>query len=111
MPTVKLTKTAIEGIEAPDPSGRQAIYWDTVERGFGVLVSGTTKAKTFIAQRRLRGGRSYPPADGGRRARLRQGRGRAAQGAPLARRAGAGPGPDGRAAEGQGRAATGKCRK
>src|SRR5216684_3454549 len=55
MPTLKLTKTAIEGIVAPDPSGRQAIYWDTTERGFGVLVSGTTKAKTFIAQRRLRG--------------------------------------------------------
>jgi hypothetical protein len=27
MPTIKLTKRAVEGLKAPDPSGRQSLYW------------------------------------------------------------------------------------
>jgi integrase len=58
MPAVKLTKAAIERIKAPDPSGKQAIVWDTDLKGFGLLVSGTTSSKSYIAQRRLPDGRS-----------------------------------------------------
>jgi integrase len=58
MPMQKLTKAAIDRIKAPDPSGKQVIYWDGELRGFGVLASGTTGAKSFIAQRRLPDGRT-----------------------------------------------------
>lgn len=58
MATAKLTKAAVERIEAPDPSGKQMIHWDAELRGFGVLASGTTTAKSYIAQRRLPDGRS-----------------------------------------------------
>src|SRR5712671_6142006 len=53
MPRLKLTEKEIERLDAPDPSGRQTIYWDTQMHGFGVLVSGKSDAKTFVAQRRL----------------------------------------------------------
>jgi integrase len=55
MPTAKLTRRSIENLPAPHPSGRQTIFWDQGLRGFGVLVSGTTTAKTFIVQRKIRG--------------------------------------------------------
>jgi integrase len=61
VPTLKLTKAEVERIEAPDPSGKQVIYWDAGKRalpGFGVLVSGTTSTKSYIAQRRLPDGRT-----------------------------------------------------
>jgi integrase len=58
MPTVKLTKDKIGKIETPDPSGKQVIVWDTELAGFGLLVSGKTDSKTFIAQRRLPDGRT-----------------------------------------------------
>jgi integrase len=58
MPTLKLTKTTIERIRAPDPSGRQVIHWDAELKGFGILASGTTTAKSYIAQRRLPDGRA-----------------------------------------------------
>jgi hypothetical protein len=58
MAAVKLTKAAVERIEAPDPSGKQVIHWDAELRGFGVLASGTTTAKSYIAQRRLPDGRT-----------------------------------------------------
>ena len=58
MPTVKLTKGAVEKIPAPDPSGKQVICWDAELRGFGVLASGTTTAKSYIVQRRLPDGRT-----------------------------------------------------
>jgi integrase len=57
MPNIKLTERTIERLPAPNPSGKQVLYWDKDLRGFGVLVSGTTSAKTFIAQRRLPDGR------------------------------------------------------
>jgi integrase len=56
MPKIKLTVKAIERFPAPDPSGRQALHWDTELRGFGVLCSGKTGAKTYIVQRDLPGG-------------------------------------------------------
>src|ERR1700693_405368 len=58
MPTLKLTKSAVEKIEAPDPSGKQVIYWDAELRGFGVLASGSTTTKSYIAQRRLPDGKT-----------------------------------------------------
>lgn len=57
MPKIKLTERAIERLRAPHPDGKQTLYWDTELKGFGVLVSGTTNAKTYIAQRRLPNGR------------------------------------------------------
>lgn len=53
MPTIKLTKYAVERIDAPTPSGKQVLFWDAELRGFGVLVSGKSTAKTYVAQRRL----------------------------------------------------------
>jgi integrase len=55
MPTVKLTEKKIEKLKAPDPSGKQVIHWDDELRGFGILCSGVSNAKTFIVQRALRG--------------------------------------------------------
>ena len=55
MPTIDLTKRAVDRLPAPDPSGRQALYWDKGQRGFGVLVSGTTTSKSYIAQRKIKG--------------------------------------------------------
>ena len=40
MPNLKLTKTAITRLKAPDPSGKQTLHWDTELKGFGVLCSG-----------------------------------------------------------------------
>jgi hypothetical protein len=49
MPTIKLTKGQLKRIKAPDPSGKQKIVWDAELKGFGVLISGVTATKTFIA--------------------------------------------------------------
>jgi integrase len=57
MPTIKLTKSTISRLHAPDPSGKQRLYWDTELKGFGVLVSGTTNGRTYVAQRTLPGGK------------------------------------------------------
>jgi len=61
----KLTKAAVERIEAPDSSGRQTITWDAELRGFGVLASGTTTAKSYIVQRRLPDGKTRRLTVGG----------------------------------------------
>ncbi|MCH7554280.1 MAG: tyrosine-type recombinase/integrase [Chloroflexi bacterium] len=53
MPKLKLTKTAIDRIK--QVPGKQTLHWDTELTGFGVLVSGKTKAKTFIVQRDVKG--------------------------------------------------------
>jgi integrase len=55
VPTVNLTEKKIERLKAPDQSGKQVIHWDDELRGFGVLCSGVSNAKTFIVQRALRG--------------------------------------------------------
>jgi integrase len=58
MPTLRLTRAAIERIKAPTASRKQVPYWDTELRGFGVLASGTSAAKSYIVQRRLPDGRT-----------------------------------------------------
>src|SRR5258705_2572061 len=57
MPTIKLTERAINKLPAPDPSGKQTLHWDAELKGFAVLCSGTTNAKTYIVQRMLPDGR------------------------------------------------------
>jgi integrase len=56
MATIKLIEKKVRGLPAPDPSGKQKVYWDAtpdVPRGFGLLVSGTTTAKSFIVERAI----------------------------------------------------------
>jgi integrase len=55
---IKLTKAAIAKLPAPDPSGKQKLYWDTELVGFGLLCSGVSAAKSFMVQRDLPGGRT-----------------------------------------------------
>ncbi len=55
MPSLTLTKASIAALVAPDPSGRQQLYWDAEIKGFAVLVSGVSDAKTFEAQGLLDG--------------------------------------------------------
>jgi hypothetical protein len=55
MPRLKLTARAVEKLAAPDPSGKQVLHWDTELKGFGVLCSGVTNAKTYIVQRDING--------------------------------------------------------
>ena len=52
---MKLTEKAIRALAAPDPSGKQKLYWDDEPKGFGVLCSGVTRTKTFILQRPVNG--------------------------------------------------------
>jgi integrase len=49
--TSKLTKARISAFTAPDPSGKQTIHWDSEVRGFGILCSGISGAKSFVVQR------------------------------------------------------------
>jgi integrase len=58
MPKTKLTQTAVERLKAPDPSGKQVLYWDAELKGFGVLCSGVSNARTYVVQRDLPDGRS-----------------------------------------------------
>jgi integrase len=59
MPRTKLTQHVIDKrLRAPHASGRQVIYWDDALRGFGVLLSGVTSARTFVVQRDLPDGRT-----------------------------------------------------
>jgi integrase len=79
MPKIKITDRAIERLKAPAPTGRQTLYWDAELRGFGVLVSGVTNAKSYVVQRDV-GGRTrritiaptnvLPAAEARRRAEL-----------------------------------------
>src|SRR5947208_175319 len=56
MPTLKLTRGAVERIKSPHPSHKQVLYWDTELRGFGLLVSGKSTVRTYVVQRRLANG-------------------------------------------------------
>ena len=58
MPRLKLTERTLAKIKAPDPSGRQVLFWDTELRGFAILASGVSNARTFIVQRDLPNGRT-----------------------------------------------------
>jgi integrase len=56
MSKIKLTERTLSKIKAPTPSGKQTLHWDSELRGFAVLASGVTNAKTYIAQRDLPSG-------------------------------------------------------
>jgi integrase len=63
MATARMTKADVDGLAAPDPSGKQQIYWaeqpkngPPKHQGLGVLVSGTTGAKSWVAQAKLPNG-------------------------------------------------------
>ena len=58
MPRTKLTQHAIAKLQAPTATGKQVPYWDTDLKGFGILCSGVSNAKTYIVQRDLPGGKS-----------------------------------------------------
>lgn len=58
MPRCKLTEKAIAKLRAPTASGKQEAYWDTELRGFAVLCSGVSNAKSYIVQRDLPGGKT-----------------------------------------------------
>src|SRR5262249_29971395 len=55
MPRKKLTEKSVSALKAPDPSGRQVMFWDTELRGFGVRVSGTTNDKGYVVQKAING--------------------------------------------------------
>jgi integrase len=52
---IKLTKARVDREGAPHKSGKQFIVWDSEIRGFGLLISGTTNAKSYIVQRDVNG--------------------------------------------------------
>jgi hypothetical protein len=55
---MRFTERTIAKLEAPDPSGRQVIHWDSDNPGFGVLISGVNPMMSYIAQRKLPDGRT-----------------------------------------------------
>jgi integrase len=57
MPTIRFTEKAIDRLAAPDPSGKQMLHWDSELKGFGVLCSGTSGAKSYVVQHALHDGR------------------------------------------------------
>ena len=58
MPKIKLTQKAVDKLKAPTPSAAPVLVWDTGLKGFGLLISGKTATRTYIAQRDLPGGRT-----------------------------------------------------
>jgi integrase len=51
--SIKLTEKSVARLIAPTASGKQEIHWDLEQPGFGVLCSGVSETKTFIAQTRI----------------------------------------------------------
>lgn len=58
MPRTKLTERAVAGLRAPTRSGRQEVHWDETLPGFGVLLSGKTASRAYVAQRDLPSGKT-----------------------------------------------------
>ena len=56
MAKLKLTEKAVARLKAPTTSGKQELFWDSELTGFGLLVSGVSTSKTYIAQRQLPNG-------------------------------------------------------
>jgi integrase len=54
----KITEKAIAKMRAPDPSGKQKLHWDSELHGFGILCSGVSNSRTYVAQRDLPDGRT-----------------------------------------------------
>jgi integrase len=54
MPRIKLSEKVVSRLRAPTKSGKPILYWDFGNRqaipGFGVLCSGKTSKRTYIAQ-------------------------------------------------------------
>ena len=57
MPKLHLNERAVARLVAPDPSGKDVLYWSLERKGFGVRCSGTTNVKMYIVQRDLPGGK------------------------------------------------------
>lgn len=55
MPQISLTEKSVRRLVAPDPSGKQVLYWDSGLAGFGVLCSGTSAAKTYVVRGSVHG--------------------------------------------------------
>jgi integrase len=55
---VKLTERMLHKLLAPDPSGKQALHWDSELKGFAVLCSGVSNSRTYVVQRGLPGGKN-----------------------------------------------------
>lgn len=53
----RLNKRFVDRVSAPTASGNQEIYWCRDTKGFGLLVSGVTTQKTFVAQTKLKSGK------------------------------------------------------
>jgi hypothetical protein len=58
MAQLKLTEKAIAKMPAPDPSGKQVLHWDTELKGFAILCSGVSNARTYVVQRTLPSGKT-----------------------------------------------------
>ena len=61
MPTMKFTKGSVEDLPAPDPSGKQTLYWaeGNTTPGLGILVSGVSKkTKSWVCQGNLPNGKA-----------------------------------------------------
>jgi Arm DNA-binding domain len=56
MPKIKLTQKAVDKQKAPTASGAPVILWDVELKGFGLILSGKTATKTYVAQRDLPNG-------------------------------------------------------
>jgi hypothetical protein len=48
---LRLTEKAVRGLPAPDPSGKQVLYWDKELKGLGVLCSGTSEASWELEEK------------------------------------------------------------
>jgi integrase len=53
MNRIKLDQKTVDRMRAPDPSGKQTMYWDSSKAGFGVRVSGSKNSIAYIVQRTL----------------------------------------------------------
>jgi integrase len=53
--TQRITVTLVERLKAPTASGQQEIVWDSDLKGFGVLLSGVSNAKTYIVRITIKG--------------------------------------------------------
>src|SRR5438067_13370697 len=59
MATIRLTKRAVEGLKAPDPSGKQTLHWAEGDyKGLGILVSGVAATKSWVVQGKLKTGQT-----------------------------------------------------
>ncbi len=55
---MKLTKTTLRGLKAPDPSGKPKLHFDDDLKGFAVLCSGKTVVRSYVVQRDLPDGKT-----------------------------------------------------